>query len=342
MPSNEKVSRERQALLEQTRKALTGLGISNPTAVHGILEQTLGPAQISTAPVESTAPPLSESPKTTLPATDGVASSTQPRSVPSPSVEQVYELPLDALEPSPDQPRMDLEPDPEFIENIRIKGVRTPIHVRPIGQGRYQIVAGERRWRASQILGKMTIPALIRNDSVDEAAAEALIDNLLRKNLTGYEEAKGYKKLIDQFHYQHEELAQRIGCDRTRITRALQVLQLPEHILEMTLGPGSPLSLTHVQELLPLRSNPVRLARVARQAIEEGWTARRIREEVSKQPRINQGAQSSRFIAKAEKGPFNLFVRFHPNRAGDIPMIRQDIAKALQRLNDFEQQTTRS
>jgi hypothetical protein len=174
------------------------------------------------------------------------------------------------------------------------------------------------------------------------AAAEALIDNLLRKELTGYEEAKGYKRLIEQHRYLKSELAQRLGCDKARITRALQVLDLPEHIIELTLGAGSPLTLTHVQELLPLRSNLIRLQKVARQAIEGGWTARRIREEVTRVPRTNQGAQSVRFDARGTEGPFRLVIRFHPNRSHDIRLIEEALRKAQEHLDNFQRTASSS
>lgn len=357
MTAKHRVSKERQELEEQSRRALAGLGITNETAIHSVLAETLGvPAK----------PPQSRHPHTSSPAADETpspletppsASETTLRPTLAPLVEststslsnsldaplshepegeRVHNLRLDVLDPSPDQPRLQAEPDPELLENIRLFGVRTPIHVRPVANGRYHIVAGERRWRACQILGKATIPALIRRDNTEVAAAEALIDNLLRKELTGYEEAKGYRRLIEEHRYLKSELAQRLGCDKTRITRALQVLDLPEHIIELTLGPGSPLTLTHVQELLPLRSNLVRLQKVARQAIEGGWTARRIREEVTRVPRTNQGAQSVRFDARGTDGPFRLIIRFHPNRAHDIRLIEEGLRKAQEHLNSFQ------
>jgi len=361
MSGKQRVSKERQELEEQSRKALMGLGITNETAIHGVLAETLGvtaqqpqskpsltpsPSPDKTTAPAQTQPPASASTSSpaltpaTAPAT--LDSSTSPDTpLPLESAgERVHNLTLDLLDPSPDQPRLQAEPDPELLENIRLFGVRTPIHVRPVANGRYQIVAGERRWRACQILGKATIPALIRRDDLDVAAAEALIDNLLRKELTGYEEAKGYKRLIDQHGYLKSELAQRLGCDKTRITRALQVLDLPEHIIELTLGPGSPLTLTHVQELLPLRSNLVRLQKVARQAIDGGWTARRIREEVTRVPRTNQGAQSVRFDARGNDGPFRLVVRFHPNRAHDIRLIEEGLRKAQEHLDNFQRTTS--
>lgn len=332
MGSRERVSKERQTLLEQSKKALAGLGISSEAAIAGVLKETIGLVETE-APVTEDTPAAPVVVSAPVPVPPKAATALPPAEA---EAERVYNLPVDLLDPSPDQPRLDVEPDPEFLENIRLKGVRTPIHVRPLPNGRYHIVAGERRWRASQLLGKTTIPALVREDSMDSAAAEALIDNLLRKDLTGYEEAKGYKKLIEQHQFQKNELAQRLGCDRTRIIRALQVLDLPEYLLELTLGQGSPLTLTHVQELLPLRSNLVRLERVARQAIEGGWSAKRIREEVLRVPRTNQGAQSVRFHAKSPDGSFTLIVRFHPNRAHEIDLIEDGLRQAKDHLDRFQ------
>lgn len=358
MSGKQRVSKERQELEEQSRRALMGLGITNETAIHGVLAETLGAPVHSPHPkpvlTSSTSPAKENTPQSgTRSAAPESTSSASLAAVAGPPIadlsssldipvslsseeERVHHLRLDLLDPSPDQPRLHAEPDPELLENIRLFGVRTPIHVRPVNNGRYHIVAGERRWRACQILGKPTIPALIRRDNTEVAAAEALIDNLLRKELTGYEEAKGYKRLIEQHCYLKSELAQRLGCDKARITRALQVLDLPEHIIELTLGPGSPLTLTHVQELLPLRSNVIRLQKVARQAIEGGWTARRIREEVTRVPRTNQGAQSVRFDARGTDGPFRLVIRFHPNRSHDIRLIEEALRKAQEHLDNFQ------
>lgn len=355
MSGKQRVSKERQELEEQSRRALMGLGITSETAIHDVLAETLGvtvhppqskPSLTSSPSTEKTPAPsdsrhaaselMPNPPRAPVARPTTTDSSRSPDTSSESEGERVHNLRLDQLDPSPDQPRLQAEPDPELLENIRLFGVRTPIHVRPVADGRYHIVAGERRWRACQILGKATIPALIRRDNTDVAAAEALIDNLLRKELTAYEEAKGYKRLIDQHRYLKSELAQRLGCDKTRITRALQVLDLPEHIIELTLGAGSPLTLTHVQELLPLRSNLIRLQKVARQAIDGGWTARRIREEVTRVPRTNQGAQSVRFDARGSDGPFRLVIRFHPNRAHDIRLIEEGLRKAQEHLDSFQ------
>ena len=327
MTKRNPLSKERGALEESTRLALAGLGVTDEHAMQQIVKHSharehspsLPPSSVRGLPV----------PPETVRATDSAADYSL--------LEQVFDLPLDLLDPGPDQPRLNVEPDAELIESIRVLGVKTPIHVRPASQGRYHIIAGERRWRACQILGKSTIPALIRTETTQEAAAEALIDNLLRKDLTGYEEAQGYKKLIERHGFQKNDLAQRLGCDKSRITRALQVLELPQHILDLTLSPPSHMTLSHVQELLPLRTNITRLQRIAKQAVEAGWTAHRIREEVTRVPRTNQGAQSVRFSAKGHDGPFTLVIKFHPNRVNDLDEIETKIQEVQDRLQRFRQ-----
>lgn len=320
-------SKERGALEESTRLALAGLGVTDESAMQQIVKHNQGREHPPSLPHSSVRPPSSSAEAGH--ATDSASQYSL--------LEQVFDLPLDHLDPGPDQPRLNVEPDAELIESIRVLGVKTPIHVRPASQGRYHIIAGERRWRACQILGKPTIPALIRTETTQEAAAEALIDNLLRKDLTGYEEAQGYKKLIERHGFQKNELAQRLGCDKSRITRALQVLELPPHVLELTLGPQSHMTLSHVQELLPLRSNAIKLQRIAKLAVEAGWTAHRIREEVTRVPRTNQGAQSVRFSAKGHDGPFTLVIKFHPNRVNDIEEIEEKLQEAQGRLQRFRQ-----
>jgi ParB family chromosome partitioning protein len=245
--------------------------------------------------------------------------------------EQVYSLPLGRLIPSPDQPRLteDPEADQELLESIRLQGVITPIHVRPVGD-QFEVVAGERRWRACKLLGKETIPALIRTSSKDQAAAQALIDNLVRKDLSALEEAKAFKALIERHGYLQAQLADQVGCHKSRISVALSILKLPPAILDLLFGPGSGMTTRHAQALLPLLDQPARLARIAQQAVKEGWTSEQVRAEVSRKPRVNAGAQAVRFQVRgenAERG-FLLQIRFHPNRPYDVPMIEDALAKA--------------
>lgn len=324
------LSKERGALEESTRQALAGLGVTDEDAMEQIISQA------------HTKPPLTTPPTQPVPAPPSppiASSSSLDSSMTHEFLEHVVDIPITLLEPGPDQPRINVEPDSELLESIRVLGVKTPIHVRPAAEeGRYHIVAGERRWRACQLLGKATIPAIIRHESIQTSAAEALIDNLLRKDLTGYEEARGYQNLITRFGFQKSDLAQRLGCDKSRITRALQVLELPQHILDLTLGPQSHMTLTHVQELLPLRTNPAKLQRVAKLAVDGGWTSNRIREEVTRVPRTNEGAQSVRFSAKGADGPFTLIIKFHPNRINDLHLIEEKLKEVQERLQRVREQ----
>jgi ParB family chromosome partitioning protein len=245
--------------------------------------------------------------------------------------EQVYEVPLARLVPSPDQPRHteDPEADQELLESIRQYGVLTPIHLRPIGN-EFEVIAGERRWRACKLLGKETIPALIRSSSNNEAAAQALIDNLMRKDLSPLEEARAFQALIERHGYRQTELADQVGCHKSRISVALSILKLPSSLLDLLFSTGTGMTVRHVQALLPLLDKPAVLDRIARQAVKEGWTSEQIRAHVSRKPRVNAGAQAVRFHVRgenAERG-FLLQIRFHPNRPYDVPMIEEALSKA--------------
>ena len=185
MSGKQRVSKERQELEEQSRRALMGLGITNETAIHGVLAETLG----VTAPSPQPKPSVTSSPstdKTPPPSETPPAASEIPPSPPrapvaasattAPSVsletplslesegERVHNLRLELLDPSPDQPRLQAEPDPELLENIRLFGVRTPIHVRPVANGRYHIVAGGRGGGGRLNFWKGKKPARIRQE----------------------------------------------------------------------------------------------------------------------------------------------------------------------------------
>lgn len=151
-------------------------------------------------------------------------------------------LPLSAIRPNPNQPRTvfsDAGLD-ELTESIRTQGVLQPILVRPIrgeGEKRYEIVAGERRWRASQKAGLSDIPALVREFSQEESLAVALIENLQREDLNPIEEARGMRELQERLTCNQEDLARKIGKSRSAVANTLRLLQLPESVQE-DLGAG--------------------------------------------------------------------------------------------------------
>jgi ParB family chromosome partitioning protein len=170
-----------------------------------------------------------------------------------PGAERVSEIPLDRIVPNPKQPRIEFAEEAlaELAESIRAQGVLMPILVRPAGDS-YQLIAGERRFRASQRVGLATIPAIVRNIGDDELLEVALIENLQREDLNPIEEALGYQRLIEELKYTHERLSERVGKNRASITNMLRLLTLPSGVQSMV-SRGT-LSAGHARALLGLPS----------------------------------------------------------------------------------------
>lgn len=147
------------------------------------------------------------------------------------SGDEVRQIPVDEVESSPYQPRTIFDDDKidELLQTIRTHGVIQPIVVR-VRNGKYEIIAGERRWRAVKKLGLETIPAIIREFNDSQAASIALIENLQREGLTSIEEAVAYQKLIDLHQLTQESLAQRLGKSQSTIANKIRLLQLPEEV----------------------------------------------------------------------------------------------------------------
>jgi ParB family chromosome partitioning protein len=141
---------------------------------------------------------------------------------------------VDLLDPSPYQPRVDMPEDGlmELAESIRAQGILQPILVRPhpSDPGRYQIIAGERRWRASGLAGLHEVPVFVRDLSDSDAAAAALVENLQRQDLNPIEEAEGLRRLIDDFGFTHEAMGHAISKSRSHITNMLRLLNLPNEV----------------------------------------------------------------------------------------------------------------
>lgn len=139
---------------------------------------------------------------------------------------------LDSIEPNPEQPRQNIGDLSELAASIREKGVLEPLIVRPHGEG-FQIIAGERRWRACKQLGLEKVPCIIKQADDREMLELALIENLQRKDLTPFEEAEGLQALSDKFGYTHVQIAQVIGKSRTSVTESLSLNQMPPEIREL-------------------------------------------------------------------------------------------------------------
>lgn len=148
----------------------------------------------------------------------------------------VKQVPVAALRANPEQPRRTFNEDAleELAESIRSQGVLQPILVRPSAkeEGAFEIIAGERRWRASKLAGLTDIPALVRDLSDEQSMAIALIENLQREDLNPVEEALGFKQLMEQFHLSQEEVARKVGKSRPAIANALRLLNLSDSLQE--------------------------------------------------------------------------------------------------------------
>ncbi len=174
------------------------------------------------------------------------------RSEPSRADETARALPLDALQPGRYQPRtrMDESSLQELAASIRGHGVMQPIVVRPVGEGRWEIIAGERRYRAAGLAGLTEVPVVVREVSDEQALAMALIENLQREDLNPLEQAQAIRRLTAEFGYSHEQAADALGRSRSATTNLLRLLQLAEPVQTMLLA--GDLDMGHARALLAL------------------------------------------------------------------------------------------
>lgn len=181
-------------------------------------------------------------------------------------------LPVELIQRGKYQPRRDMHPEAleELAESIKVQGVMQPIVVRNIGEGRYEIIAGERRWRATQLAGLDKIPAVIRDVPDEAAIAMALIENIQRENLNPIEEAVALKRLQDEFELTHAEVAQAVGKSRTTITNLLRLIALSDEV--KTLLEHGDLEMGHARALLTLDTETQRS--IARQIVAKGLSVR--------------------------------------------------------------------
>lgn len=201
--------------------------------------------------------------------------------------ENILEIELRSIVPNPKQPRRDFDSVKlgELAASIREHGVVQPIVVRP-KSGKYEIVAGERRWRASQLAGLTKIPALIRDFSEAEVMEIALIENIQREDLNPLEEAEAYRLLIEEFHLTQEELAKRLGKSRPQITNTLRLLQLkPGARAEVQTGR---LSMGHAKVLLGVEDEAVQ-SELARRSADMGLSVRELESEVKRKTAVVPG-----------------------------------------------------
>jgi ParB family chromosome partitioning protein len=190
------------------------------------------------------------------------------------------ELDVASISPNPQQPRtvFDEEALDELARSVREVGVLQPVVVREVGNGEYQLIMGERRWRASQAAGAATVPAIIRDTADTDLLRDALLENLHRQQLNPLEEAAAYQQLLEEFDGTHEELASRLGKSRSHVSNTMRLLNLPATV-QRRLAAGV-LSAGHARALLAL-ADPDAQERLAHRIVAEGLSVRAVEELVT-------------------------------------------------------------
>ncbi len=211
------------------------------------------------------------------------------------------EIPVEAIQANPFQPRRDFDPDRlvELADSIRENGLLQPVVVRPVGEA-FEIVVGERRFRAIQSLGWTSVPALVRELDEEQMLVAALVENLQRHDLSALEEARGYRRLMEDFDLTQEEVGRHVGRDRSTVANALRLLGLPEAVLGL-LANGK-LSAGHGRALLTLPT-PEEQARLALEAVEQGWSVRET------ERRVRRGRPARKTGRKKPTGSGDPFVK---------------------------------
>jgi ParB family chromosome partitioning protein len=201
------------------------------------------------------------------------------------------DLPLGAIVPNPRQPReqFDEESLGSLAASISELGVLQPILVRPLPDGRYELIAGERRWRAAKRAGLQTVPALVKTVANAASLEQALVENLHRQDLNPLEEAAAYQQLIEDFGLTHDEVATRVGRSRSAVSNVLRLFQLPPGIQRLVRD--SQLSAGHARALLGTPDRAFQEA-LARRAVGEDLSVRAVEEAVKLRNELGQGGEA--------------------------------------------------
>jgi ParB family transcriptional regulator, chromosome partitioning protein len=267
---------------------------------------------------------------------------------------ELRHLPLELIEPNPRQPRGDFDEAAlvALSESLRERGVLQPVLVRPLPGGTYQLIAGERRWRAARIAGFETVPALVRPQDDAESLELALIENMAREDLNPVEEARACALLVDELGLTREDVGRRVGRSRVAVSNLLRLLELPDEALEL-LAAGH-LTEGHGRALLTVPDHENR-RRLARTAAREGWSVRQTESRAraagsrrargaSTNGRVTElhpdQADTARRLAEALGSALGAEVRVFPRGAGyriQVDVLNPVAAEALAtRLGELE------
>lgn len=200
---------------------------------------------------------------------------------PATASDEMIEVDIDLIEPNNFQPRTNFNEErlEELAQSIRSNGIIQPLLVRSINNEKYQLIAGERRWRAAQRAGLLKVPCLLKEITDDKMLELALIENIQRQELNVIEEAHAYKRLIDTLGLTQEMVAQRVGRDRTFITNYLRLLRLPEDIQQLV--EADKLSMGHARALLGIDDVDVQ-RKLAKNIIDKGYSVRETEKTIKK------------------------------------------------------------
>jgi ParB family chromosome partitioning protein len=210
---------------------------------------------------------------------------------------ELQQLRIDRIRPGKYQPRLTMDPErlQELAASIKAQGLIQPIIVRGIGSDGYELIAGERRWRAAKMAGLAEIPALVRTVGDQAVVAMALIENIQREELTPLEEAHALQRLIGEFSYTHQQTADAIGRSRASVSNLLRLLDLPEPIRQLL--EQHRLEMGHARALLTLE--PGLAVGLARKAAEHGWSVREL-EEAARRAQTAPKGKAKKIAAKRD------------------------------------------
>jgi len=207
----------------------------------------------------------------------------------TPETQRQEMLAVGILQPGKYQPRTRMDPGSleELAASIKAQGLIQPISVRPVGTDRYEIIAGERRWRAAQLAGLAEVPVLIRDIPDDAALAMSLIENIQREDLNPLEEAAGIQRLIDEFEMTHQQAADSVGRSRSAASNLLRLLQLAKPAQDMLMA--GDIEMGHARALLPLSKSEQ--GRIAAMVADKGFSVRETERMVARElnPPIKKG-----------------------------------------------------
>ncbi|MFE7273326.1 ParB/RepB/Spo0J family partition protein [Streptomyces sp. NPDC057623] len=260
--------------------AMGGAASASPAAVPVLSDRGVAAAKVATLP------PVSH--ETEEPALNGAVETPAP-----PMGAHFAEIPLDAITPNPRQPREVFDEDAlqELVTSIQEVGLLQPIVVRQIGNARYELIMGERRWRACREAGLDVIPAIVRATDDEKLLLDALLENLHRAQLNPIEEAAAYDQLLKDFNCTHDQLADRIGRSRPQVSNTLRLLKLSPKVQNRVAA--GVLSAGHARALLSV-DDPEEQERLAYRVVAEGLSVRSVEEIVTLMGSRPQKAQRSR------------------------------------------------